>query len=244
MKTLALLLFLGLAGVAGAQDTLSIRNGSSPWTISLVGGVDHNTLDVDVAYATDYHYEGRNAFLAGVDAVYDLNLPISGKSFLIPDFSLRGELLLIQKNYKFYRMAGDINYLHDIHTNNYLNIPLMAQISWGDVFHVNAFGGFYLGYWLSGRQSGRTLSLDMLAYEEEENTYYDQPYEFNARRDNRFDAGWVYGAGVGVSLGRIDINVDLRWFYALTDIQKQYMLFQNPRYNTTFAFTAGAGFHF
>lgn len=243
-KTLLLLPFVLFFSVLAAQDTLNIKSEVSPWTLYALGGVDRNTLEVDVAYADDYHYESRNGVVAGLAAQYDLKLSISQRNFFIPDCSVRGSLLWVQKDYKFYRNNANIRYVYTAHTNNYLNIPVEAMLSWGKVFHVDVFGGFYLGAWLNGRLEGRTLSLDMLTYGNEESTFFDTPYEFNKVRDNRFDAGLSYGFGCGASLGKVDLVVNLRWLYALSDVQKHYMLFQNPRYNTTFALTAGFGLAF
>ena len=154
-----------------------------------------------------------------------------------------GDLLLVQKNYKFYRNFSsnwiDLSYLYTVHTNNYLNLPVMAQLRWGKNLHLMAQGGFYLGGWLTAHREGESFSLDDLAYGDRQNSHFDEAIEFNPSRDNRFDAGWAYGFGAGFTIKKIDVSLEARWYYALTDTQKNYMLFLNHRYNTTFALQGG-----
>jgi len=41
---------------------------------------------------------------------------------------------------------------------------------------------------------------------------------------------------------KIDVSVDMHWYYGLTDVQKNYMTNLNPRYNTTRAIQVGISY--
>lgn len=212
--------------------------------VGVVAGMSNNTLVLGTAYADDYHYDPRKGFAAGLSARLTLvDFPNSGNSLFLPDFSLRADLLLIQKNYKFYRNFStswiDLSYLYDVRTNNYLDLPLMAELRWGRSLHLSLAGGFYLGGWLTAHRAGKTFSLDDLAYGDRQYADFDEPVEFNAKRDNRLDAGWAYGFGAGFTVKKVDVSLDARWYYGLTDVQKNYMTFMNHRYNTTFSLQGG-----
>lgn len=249
-KTFILALLCALAPALHAQEpssqeSTSLKDFLKPSLhLGLAGGYSNNRLDLGTAYADDYHYVARSGLTMGLTSrLTIIDFPNSGPSLLLPDVSVSADLLLVQKNYKFYRNFSsnwiDLSYLYTVHTNNYLNIPVMAQLRWGKNLHLMAQGGFYLGGWLTAHREGESFSLDDLAYGDRQNSHFDEAIEFNPSRDNRFDAGWAYGFGAGFTIKKIDVSLEARWYYALTDTQKNYMLFLNHRYNTTFALQGG-----
>ena len=102
------------------------------------------------------------------------------------------------------------------------------------------FLGGYLGYWINGHIIGSEIPFLSLNDEGVNNDY-----EFDSRRDNRFEAGLAYGLGLAIPLSnRLEMDIDLITHYGLTDMQKKYMRQQNPRYNTTTMLQLGLAYNF
>ena len=220
---------VAVAQTAGADDgTIQTRlfpkTAEGQWSIGVFGGSSSNHHVIDMSYAIDMKYTDMTGFTAGITASRHL----SGW------FSLRADLSLVQKNYRMDRDNNYVSYLYTESTNNYLSLPVTAVISLGRTFRVCGFFGGYVGYWLSGRREGVSLSVPSLVVGRSEDNNFDEPYEFDSRRDNRFDAGLTYGVGIRCSIvHKLDLSAEMRWYYGLTDIQKAYMSNLNPRYNTT-----------
>ena len=61
--------------------------------------------------------------------------------------------------------------------------------------------------------------------------------------DNRFDAGALAGVGISWQLfPHIEMLAEARYYYALTDQQKRYMIALVPRYHNTLTIQAGVLF--
>lgn len=243
---LSLLLALGLKAPLWAQqpaDELPATNTMSeilfphkapaPWSVGLYYGTDNNEHVVDMSYATSMIYSGLGGKTAGLTAAY----------WLWGWLSFRADLALVQKNYLMHRENTNITFCRTETTNNYLSLPMTAHISFGRTAKLYAFGGMYAGYWLSSHRSGRTLSFTWLLNQDNGSTYFDEDYLFDSRRDNRFDGGWLYGGGFRITLfSTVELFAEMRWYYGLTDEQKNYMSNLNPRYNTTRAILFGASY--
>ena len=105
--------------------------------------------------------------------------------------------------------------------------------------------GGYGGWWLSGRREGQSLSVSYLITGNQDDTFFDEEYKFNDSRDNRFDAGIVYGFAAQCTIAKkVELSAEMRWYYGLTDVQKNYMTNLNPRYNTTRVIQFGAAYWF
>ncbi len=205
----------------------------SDWSVGVWGGMTQNEHVINTAYATDMKYTPANGDAYGVDVRYNL------KGWL----SFSAEPSLVQKNYRMDRDGRGISFLYTDYVNNYLSIPLSVQISIGSAVRLYGIGGAYVGYWLSGHRSGQSLSVTYLLNGDEESTFFDQPYEFSSERDNRFDAGLLYGAGLRATISKkYELFVEYRTCYGLTDVQKAYMEQLNPRYNTTTILLFGASY--
>ena len=105
-----------------------------------------------------------------------------------------------------------------------------------------------IGGWLSSHREGLTFRWfgdesedDVNGWITPGNSYeFDEKVPFDSRRDNRFEAGLAGGIGVACRVApRVEVEVEGRCYYALTDMQKAYMKFQAPRYNTTFVIQTG-----
>lgn len=194
------------------------------WSFGLFAGPDNNHHVIDVAYATDMKYTDGKGLTAGVMANWH---PWGW-------LSLRADLVYVEKNYRLDRDNRYLPFVFTEYEDSYFSFPVTAVLSFGRTFRVIGIFGGYVGYWLSGHRSGQSLSVTYLVTGSEEDTYFDSDYEFNDVRDNRFDAGLVFGTGIRCAIARkVDLSAELRWYYGLTDIQKNYMTNLNPRYNTT-----------
>lgn len=214
----------------------AVTPATAQWRVGLTAGYSRNTLDMDTGYAYDMRYEARDGFTVGIPVQYDF----------FDWLGVRAELTFVQKGHKMHRTE----YYNGIYTdtrNNYLQLPVMANFSFGGK-RVRGFlnAGGYIGSWLSSHREGLT---DRLFSEEgnpngiitPNNRYeFDEKVPFNSRRDNRFEAGLAGGVGVGCRVtSRVELQAEGRCYYALTDMQKNYMKFRTPRYNTTFVVQIG-----
>lgn len=204
------------------------------WNIGLVGGIDRNYHIVNMSYMNDYAY---SKYAEGYS--FGLQIGYTPAKWL----TLRLDGVLIQKNY--YRdhviVSSSLSY-PDTTYNMYFNVPFVMQLNVGKTVRLHAFGGGYVGYLLSRDRSGATQGMNgLVAYTES----VDLDTQESQTRDNRLDAGFVYGAGLStVILKRFEIGVEVRWYYGVLDIQKDYMAHLNPRYNTTFVMQGGLSYWF
>ena len=221
-------LCLALAAMAPAK---------AQWRVGLTAGYSRNTLSMDTGYAYDLRYEARDGFTVGIPVQYDF----------CDWFGLRADLTFVQKGHKMLR-TDELNAIYTDTRNNYLQLPVMANFSFGGK-RVRGFlnAGGYIGSWLSSHRNGVTRRFFTEEAGDEnglivpENRYeFDEKAPFDSRRDNRFEAGLVGGVGVSYRvMPRIELQAEGRCYYALTDMQKDYMKFRVPRYNTTFVLQVG-----
>ena len=223
------LAFLSIATSNAQNDTTS--HSPTPkglegkhWGAGVFGGFANNSHIINVLYATDMKYTNGDGYSAGISLAYRTS------SWL----TLHADIALLQKNYRLDRDNRFLSFVYTEATNNYLSVPLMAELSIGKVFRVCGMVGGYMGYWLSGHRQGQSLTVTYLITNNEKDTFFDEDYTFNEERDNRFDAGIIFGGAIRCAIAhKIDLSAELRWYYGLTDIQRQYMTNLNPRYNTT-----------
>lgn len=233
------LLVLGAVSSHAQSDTSSKKSIPIRWSLGICGGWAQNHHVIDMAYQTDIQYDKTaSGYTAGLQSYCHFS----------NWFALRADLVWVQKNYN---MTHNINYysirenVSTQTTNDYLSVPLVAVFSVGKAFRLQAFGGGYVGYWLRSHRKGQSYSMTYSMYDEKESNTFDEDMEFSQVRDNRFDAGLTWGAGLsGVIAKKIEIGAEIRWYYGLTDIQKQYMKNLNPRYNTTMVIQGGVGYWF
>lgn len=199
-------------------------------------GTARNYHTVDMSYMQDMKYD---EFCNGYS--YGLQLSYRPTNW----FALRVDAVLTDKDYNlshiFQYEGASTRIITSTYTHNqYLNVPLVADFSFGRRVRIHAFGGVYYGYWLSSHRSGVSHSMNGGDADN-----FDEDVEFSEVRDNRVEYGFVYGGGL--SCGIIDcleVNIEARWYYGITDIQKDYQLYLNPRYNTTMVLQAGVAYRF
>lgn len=241
-----LLLALGVGTMSVAQESrveipaAGEQNTTSPlagWTFGVTGGWDENTPVITMPeYANNMDYRRVAGSSFGVSAKYALTNWLFG----------RADIVWIQKNHEINRTGySAANFLNTTYKNNYINIPIMAMVSFGYEFRVFGYFGGYMGYWLSGNRTGNVFSLNLLLDGDIKSTEFDEKWEFDSERDNRFDAGFVYGGGIALTVAKhYEISVEGRWFLGQTDVQKDYMKNRIPHYNTTMVVQGGVAYKF
>ena len=235
LSVVILIAVLWPAAVA-AQDTVAPQQPCRVrhWSFGLTAGLDRNYHSIDMVYMTDMRYDKYST-----GSVFGIQLGYAPVKWL----SINTGAVLIQKNYhmdhvfEYYYLRYS---LPTTTTNQYVNVPLELNLSVGRAVRLHVFGGGYGGYWLKSHRKGTTYS-----FSNNRLTDFDEDIEFNDKRDNRIEYGVTWGGGLSTRIiDRIEIGAELRWYYAVTDIQKSYMRNLNPRYNTTVALQFGVGYWF
>lgn len=201
----------------------------SQWRMGVNGGVDLNHYIIDKQFQTDYQFKDRWGLTMGVMGQYDVN----------DWLGIRAELNWTQKNYKQKRVVYNI--MEHRYVNNYLQLPVMASFSFGGE-QVRGFvnAGMYGGYWLNSSRKGfDTSTFSGRSYD------FTEKMEFNNKRDQRWDIGFVGGGGVEYRFARHwAAQVEVRYYYSTTSVQKDYTGFKDPRYHSTLAMQAGVWYCF
>jgi opacity protein-like surface antigen len=202
---------------------------SAQWRIGVNGGADLNHFIIDKHYQSDYKFDDRWGLTVGVMGQYDV----------YDWLGIRAELDWTQKNYRHTRETKQLfNYKY---VNNYLQLPVMASFSFGGQ-KVRGFlnTGVYGGYWLNSSREGYDT-----------NTFSGRTFDFSeditldSERDQRWDFGFVGGAGVEYRFAsHWAAQVEMRYYYSTVSTQKDYMRNQDPRYNGTLALQAGIWYCF
>ncbi len=215
---------------------LSVTQASAQWKIGVQGGYTENMLMVSKSYDYDRHYIGAGGFILGIPVRYEFN----------NWFGLQAEASYITKNYSMKRSnAFRLNQYN--YTNSFFEVPVFARFSFGgDRLHGYLLTGGYIGAWLRSNVEGNQSRYFNYDYESETSLdaigayHFDEKVPFDSRRDNRFDAGMVGAVGLEYGFAkRFSVFAEGRFYYSLTDMQKDYMLRRPSKHNSTFAFMAG-----
>lgn len=209
------------------------------FSVGLEGGYTRNYLQTNNANRDFTNYTPGNGFSIGIPVQYKL----------ANWFAIAADPSYIQKNYLQQR-SSFYSGTYQTSTNTYLQLPIMAHFMFGGeriqgFFNLGAYGG----YWLTGNVKGRMPNvLNPVDSVTATNTfyYYSSPYSYNekytfdTRRDNRIEAGWVAGAGISYAItSKYSIFAEGRMMQSFTDMQKNYMVNQTPRYNNTYGANLG-----
>lgn len=212
-----------LPGAAKAQTQ------KQKWSAGVSTGAAINRLSYTTGYRAFSEYKPSAGVALAIPVHYRVN----------DWLAVQAEVGYVAKSYRFVR-TGDYDHTHWTASNSYLQLPMMAQFSFGGArlrgfVNMGAFGG----YWLRSRWKGQTEEVggDFI-YKFNENIL------FNKTRDNRWEAGGVLGAGVSYELPLCIMTLEGRYYHSVTDMQKKYMLNQVPRYNNTAVLQVGALFPF
>ena len=202
-------------------DSSTVQQAKSLWTLGIHGGAAMEHFSINTQYAYNRSYHGEYGAYMGFFASYEF----------FDWLRVRVHFDMIQKNYKFSR-TGFYDKLHTRYRNTYIDIPVMADFSFGGQKLKGHFlAGGYLGYWLSGHRTGTIYIVDD---EVETDALYDfdEAYTFDSNKDNRFDAGLATGAGLSYRFSNnIEVCAEYLLFYGLTSTTKNYMRTTTSRTN-------------
>jgi len=197
------------------------------WSVGIIGGASYNWQMREAGYAYDMSFGGGWGGYAGVSATY----------MFFDWLSIRADILYSQKNYNMQRMQPALRELnvHTNYTNHYLQIPVMADWTFGSLVKGHILTGAYGGAWLGGNTERVTvLNKEPLK----------DVYEFS-KEDNRADAGLV--GGIGVSWDPIQylrLSAEAMFYYSMTNTMKRQAVMTDTRYNNTVIFGLSARYVF
>lgn len=207
-------------------------------SIGVQGGAGFNYLQTDIADRT------ATAITSRVGYVIEAPVEVRLYDWLYA----KGLPALVKKNYRIER-SGSLSGVYTNYNNTYLQLPLLAHFVWGKRLRIYADAGPYLAYWLSGRVTGntpdifdinRSTSSSGQTTQEFRLAVYNEPYQFNAQRDNRVEWGGAAGVGVQYKVRKkLQLVAGSMVYQSFTDIQKQYMINQKAQRNQTVVVTAG-----
>lgn len=174
----AIMLMISYSGIQ-AQDSSSDESYNAQARFGIRGGVTIASQRFEDGNLDD---DSKSKFGADVAVLFDI--PIGSGVFM-----LQPELHWLQKGSVIDDISGD-----DItNTFNYLELPLLLRVNFGDEIKLFAIGGPSIGYLLSGKSGGDDIDRDL--------------YE---------DTEWGVHLGVGIGLGALE--VDVRYMAGLSDI--------------------------
>ncbi|RZL15282.1 MAG: PorT family protein [Pedobacter sp.] len=234
MKFIKLLITLWLSMMYLSPATAQI-------SIGLQGGYGQNKLESSLAYYAFAQYKPVNDYSFGIPLIYKFN------SWM----SIQTDLSIIRKSYKLER-SGFLEGISQTTSNSYLQMPIMAHFSFGGT-RLKGFTnlGLYTAFWYKSKIKGvqssifyKDPSFDNILVDyhldQSDALTYDERYAFDKLRDRRLEHGWVAGAGIAYVLPSFgQVLVEGRYYYSLTDMQKDYMVGQMPRYNQTYIVQVG-----
>ena len=226
VKSKILILLLAIA--------VSVPAASGQWSIGLQMGASNNSLQTESSYAYDRHYTSVWMPTVAIPVRYDFN----------NWFGLQSEVSIIFKNYGIMR-SWHYAANEYVYNNTFLDIPIFARFKFGgQKLHGYVLAGAYIGAWLESNIYGRQMMYfdqdrDLGGYE------FSETVKFDSRRDNRFDGGLAAGLGLQYTINRkFGIFAEARYYYGLTDLQKDYMRNKIPRYNNTILLQIGVMYTF
>lgn len=221
---MAIMILIVVSGSANAQ-----------WHVGFSGGYTHNTLTTSSSYQYDRNYSGSGASVFNATAGYQIT----------DWFSVNADLGYIEKDYKFNRTIAPEGFFNENAniTNGYIQLPIYAGFSFGGKRlrgFVNV--GAYFNYWASSHTEGSLVKITPAGGSQIHD--FDESVPFDSRRDNRFESGLMAGIGMQFAASKlITVFAEGRYHHSLTDMQKQYMEKQVPKYNNTTAIMVGLKFN-
>jgi len=212
------------------------------WSLGLEAGYNKNYLFTNSGFRAFTEYKPEDGFTIGLPVKYTLN----------DWFGIQADPQFIRKSNRLER-SGFFEGVYQKNTNSYIQLPLMAHFTFGGHKLKGFFNlGGYAGYWAASHIKGTQLDVfgqpNVVPDDFQSKRYldyipgdsYDEQYSFDSRRDRRIELGVLAGTGVSYQLKpRYELFAEGRYYRALTDQQKNYMLNQIPRYNDTFVIQVG-----
>lgn len=196
---------------------LAVCSASAQWRLGVAGGVDWNWHFQDYGYASNSYYNSNK-----IGATAMLSTQYNFHKYI----GVRADFGWAQRNHVVNRNFYDLNYRGDLcpgeykynQTRQYLMFPLTISFSYGNEIVKGYIDlGGYIGGWLSGttEQISSFNGVKNLAECAKED------YEFDDRRDRRFDAGLVLRAGLLFNLPKnVYLNIETVDYMGLVNSHK------------------------
>lgn len=225
-----------LFGALVSFSFFSAPKASAQVGVGLRFGPAFNQLETTTSYDYDRHYKG--------DTYFSLSVPVR---YTVNDWlSIEADPGLIQKGYQQTRYREYVENWGFSVRNYFLQLPIYTHFTFGGS-RLRGFlnTGVFAGYWFKSHISGRQLGYFDEVDGFEPLRSYDEDVEFDSRRDRRIEAGLMAGIGLEYNITKqLQVGCELRYLYSLTDIQKNYMIGQFHRYNSTLTPTVGLMYFF
>lgn len=221
----------GLLSAHAIAQNSDNPSAESKWKLGVTVGYTNNSYSINNSYQSDWQQSCRGGISVGLTGQYNV----------VDWFGVRMDLQWMQRNYRNSRalQVHEYNY-----TNDYIQIPLVADFSFGGK-KLRGFVdvGVYGGYWLSSRVKGMGTNVfhEPAGIAEP----ISQSGMINSERDNRMVFGYVGGVGLEYRfLPQWSCQLECRYYYDATSQVKQYQAIKDYRYNGTLVLQAGAAYQF
>jgi hypothetical protein len=149
---------------------------------------------------------------------------------------------LLQKSYALIHTDTSLSVLDQYTRNDYVQWELNIGFA-NTLFKkigYRAFVGAYRAYWFGGRIKGAFSNIFNTAAPFPQTFSYDQKYEFDSHRDQRWEWGWHYGLELNIPVKDCcSPFIGVRVYESEEDQQNPYQLGLVPRYNHTVALSFG-----
>lgn len=192
------------------------------WRAGVMFGGTSNHYSIDKQYMQDWKYENAWGFTAGLMGQYDFN----------DWLGVRAEVNWAQKNHKEKR-SGEMRGINYTVYNNYVQVPVMASMSFGGTNLRGFLNAGVYGGWVAGSRRSGTMQ-NIFNNEAVGQVYHISEECFNKDRDRRFECGLVGGVGVDYRFAENwGAQVEGRCYYSTRSTTKHSDVISDHRYNTT-----------
>jgi hypothetical protein len=218
---------------SGGNTWFNMRLVEHPWNIGIYGGYANNNLYQGGAEHSrpGKVWENGHGWTAGLLLRFQIFNWLAAQT----------EAVFITKNHSYYYHIF-ANKLYNYTTNSFVELPVLLNISisptgggWATSLRLYVIGGGFLGVWAASHEKGRNISPSYKTP-----TYqYDKDYDFDNRRDNRFEYGLVVGLGAQYEINMASIFAECRYNHGLSDLQYTYQYKLVPQMNSTWTVLLG-----
>jgi len=226
LKTITVILLCWMTIEAAAQE-------KPRWTVGVKGGWSYTSIGRSNMSRVDETYSPQSGYDVGVQARYSL----------LDWLAIRADLDFMSRSYKMNRNLHYIDQVYTKYSNDYLMLPVMADVSFGwKRLRGHAYGGVYGAFWMKARTEGTTFWMtDYYIYFDD----FKENRQFNSE-DRRLTAGGVGGLGVSYAFPDVwkkgcglVVTLDALYYYDFVSHHKGYPHLSDPRYLSTLAITLG-----
>ena len=194
----------------------SNESSAGKWAIGVSAGASCNWQTREAGYAYDMSFSERWGAIAGVSGTYQITDWVAA----------RADIQFVQKGYEMRRMIPDmvIENIRTLYTYNYIQVPVMADWTFGTVVKSHIYTGGYGAFGLGG-------NIDRISLKTGAQQKYS--YEFTPD-DNRWEGGLVGGVGVTYDpLPYLRVGAEVLLYYSLSNTLKNQPVMNDRRYNNT-----------